>query len=51
MIGSLQALEAVKVLCNAGETLHSRLVIYDGLHGQWRTLKLRADPSCSVCSK
>ena len=50
VIGSLQALEAIKVLCAAGEPLSSRLLIFDGLHAQWRTIKLRADPSCPVCS-
>jgi len=49
VIGSLQALEAIKVLCAAGESLSSRLMIYDGLQAQWRQLKLRADPGCPVC--
>jgi len=51
VIGSLQALEALKVLCGAGETLNSRLMIFDGLHAQWRSVKLRADPACPVCGQ
>lgn len=49
VIGSLQALEVIKVLCAAGVSLNSRLMVFDGLHANWRTLKLRADPGCPVC--
>jgi len=49
IIGSLQALEAVKVLCQAGTALASRLMVFDGLHAHWRELRLRADPGCPVC--
>jgi len=49
VIGSLQALEAIKVISGAGEALASRLLIFDGLRQQWRTLKLARDPGCPVC--
>lgn len=49
IIGSLQALEALKVLLGLGETLCGRLVIFDGTVHDWRTLKLRRDPHCPVC--
>jgi len=49
VIGSLQALEALKVILSMGETLAGRLVIFDGLTHEWRTLSLRADPDCAVC--
>jgi len=49
IIGSLQALEALKVILSIGETLAGRLVIFDGLTHEWRTLSLRADPDCAVC--
>ena len=49
VIGSMQALEAVKLL--AGQpTLHGRLLMFDGLHSQWQTLKLSRDRHCPVCS-
>jgi adenylyltransferase/sulfurtransferase len=51
VIGSLQALEALKVLCGVGDSLRSRLLIFDGLHASWRTLRLRADPGCPVCAE
>jgi adenylyltransferase/sulfurtransferase len=50
-IGSLQALEAIKLLVNIGEPLCGRLVIFDGLHHEWRTLKLNKDPACPVCGR
>jgi adenylyltransferase/sulfurtransferase len=49
VIGSLQAMEAVKVLTGAGEPLTNRLMIYDGLRAEWRSMKLRPDPDCPVC--
>jgi len=51
VIGSLQAIEALKLLSGAGEPLHNQLLIVDTLHPQWRTLKLRPDPNCPVCGK
>jgi molybdopterin/thiamine biosynthesis adenylyltransferase len=49
IIGSLQALEAVKVIVSMGETLAGRLVIFDGFTHEWRTLTLKRDPDCAVC--
>jgi molybdopterin/thiamine biosynthesis adenylyltransferase len=49
ILGSLQALEAIKVLLGLGETLCGRLVVFDGTVHDWRTLKLRRDPHCPVC--
>ena len=50
IIGSLQALEALKVILCVGETLAGRLVIFDGYTHEWRTLTLKQDPDCVVCS-
>ena len=50
IIGSLQALEAIKVITASGETLAGRLVIFDGFTHEWRTLVLKPDPACSVCN-
>ena len=49
VIGSLQALEAIKLLSGAGEPLRNRLLVFDGLRQQWRTLSLAPDPGCPVC--
>jgi molybdopterin/thiamine biosynthesis adenylyltransferase len=51
IIGSLQALEAIKVIVSMGETLAGRLVIFDGFTHEWRTLTLKQDPDCAVCSR
>ncbi|MCP4126496.1 MAG: molybdopterin-synthase adenylyltransferase MoeB [Gammaproteobacteria bacterium] len=50
IIGSVQATEAIKVLTGIGTTLNGKLMLLDALHMQWRTLKLKADPNCPVCS-
>jgi adenylyltransferase/sulfurtransferase len=49
VIGSLQALEALKLLCGIGESLDGRLLLLDGLRLHWRELRLRRDPDCPVC--
>ncbi len=48
-MGTLQALEAIKVILGIGETLHGRLILFDGLNGVYRTLRWRRDPECPVC--
>lgn len=49
VIGSMAALEAIKVLTGAGEALTGRLLLYDGLKGGARTVRVAADPACPVC--
>ena len=49
ILGSMQALEAIKLICDIGETLKNRLLIFDALALQWRTMKLNRDPNCPVC--
>lgn len=49
VIGSLTALEAVKLITGAGEPLTGRLMIFDGLAGSARTVSVGADPACPVC--
>jgi molybdopterin-synthase adenylyltransferase len=49
IIGSIQALEAIKLICNTGDPLRGRVLILDALTMQWRTMKLRRDPACPVC--
>jgi len=50
IVGSMQALEAIKVLTGQGVSLQGRLLVFDGIHGLWRELKLRRDPECGVCA-
>jgi adenylyltransferase/sulfurtransferase len=50
-IAMIQATEAIKSLCGLGESLGGRLIRYDALRMEFRTLKLRKDPACPVCSK
>lgn len=49
VIGSMMALEAVKMLVGAGEPLTGRLLIYDALAAETRTVKVGADPECPAC--
>lgn len=49
IIGSLQALEAVKLLAGVGQSLIGRLVLFDGLTMRFRELKLKKHAECPVC--
>ncbi len=49
VIGAMMALEAVKLITGAGQPLTGRLLIYDGLAGESRTVTLAPDPACPVC--
>jgi len=49
IIGSLQALEVVKLLVGFGEPLIGRLMLFDGRRMQFRELALEKDPECPVC--
>jgi molybdopterin/thiamine biosynthesis adenylyltransferase len=50
VIGAMMALEAVKLITGAGEPLVGRLLIYDGLGGLTRTVRVSGDPACPVCA-
>jgi molybdopterin/thiamine biosynthesis adenylyltransferase len=49
VVGSMMALEAVKLIAGAGEPLTGRLLIYDALGAEVRTVRIGADPECPVC--
>ena len=49
IIGSLQALETLKLISGAGEPLIGRLLLFDGLSMKWRELRLKKNPDCAVC--
>jgi adenylyltransferase/sulfurtransferase len=51
IIGTLQALEALKLVLGVGETLVGRLVLVEGLRVRFRELQLRQDPACPVCGE
>ncbi|ESQ75946.1 HesA/MoeB/ThiF family protein [Asticcacaulis sp. AC402] len=51
VLGTLAALETVKLITGAGENLAGRLMIFDGLTLQSRIVGLAADPQCRVCSR
>jgi sulfur-carrier protein adenylyltransferase/sulfurtransferase len=49
IIGSIQAVEAIKFLLGIGETLQGRLLAYDALEESFRTFKVHRDPECPAC--
>ncbi len=50
IIGSIQALEAIKVILDLGDSLSGRLLAYDSLEQSFRTFKVNRDPACPACS-
>ena len=51
IVGSLQALETIKLILGKGEPLIGRLLLFDALHLKFRELKLRKNPECPVCGE
>ena len=51
IIGSIQALETIKWIIGAGDSLIGRLLLFDALKLRFRELQLRKDPSCPVCGE
>jgi sulfur-carrier protein adenylyltransferase/sulfurtransferase len=49
IIGSIQALETIKWILGAGDSLIGRLVLFDALKFRFRELQLRKDPACPIC--
>lgn len=49
VVGSLMALEAVKLITGAGEPLSGKLLIHDALSAETRTVRVGADPRCPAC--
>jgi molybdopterin/thiamine biosynthesis adenylyltransferase/rhodanese-related sulfurtransferase len=50
IIGSIQAMEAIKLILGLGDSLSGRLLAYDALEESFRTYKVRRDPECPACS-
>ena len=51
IIGSIQAVEAIKLITGVGDPLVGRLLLFDALEMEFTTVKLRWDPECPVCGK
>ena len=51
VIGSMMALEAIKHLTGAGQGLRGRMMIWDGLYGESRTIGTARNPDCPVCGQ
>jgi sulfur-carrier protein adenylyltransferase/sulfurtransferase len=51
VIGSLQAVEAIKLVLGVGKTLSGRLLMFDALGLKFREMKLRRDPACPTCGE
>ncbi|GAB6184089.1 HesA/MoeB/ThiF family protein [Thermodesulfovibrio hydrogeniphilus] len=49
VIGTLQAMETLKILLQIGELLHGRILIYDALKANFREVKFIKNPSCRIC--
>ena len=50
IVGSIQAIEAIKLLLGLGDSLSGRLMAYDSLEQSFMTYKIRRDPKCPACS-
>jgi molybdopterin/thiamine biosynthesis adenylyltransferase len=51
MVGSIQAMEALKLIVGTGASLSGRLLIVDANAAEWRTVKVSKDPACKVCGR
>jgi molybdopterin/thiamine biosynthesis adenylyltransferase/rhodanese-related sulfurtransferase len=49
IVGSIQAMETIKLILGAGDSLAGRLLLFDALGMKFRELKLRKNPNCPVC--
>lgn len=47
--GALQAMEAIKLVCGIGDSLNARLLLFDAMTSEWRSLRVTKDPGCAVC--
>jgi len=50
IVGSMQAAEALKLLCGIGQALTGRLLMLDGKGMEWHQMQLVRDQTCTVCS-
>lgn len=50
VVGSMQAAEALKLVMDIGASLSGRLLLYNALDAEWRSIRLKKDPACPVCA-
>jgi adenylyltransferase/sulfurtransferase len=50
VVGSMQAAEALKLIMGIGASLDGRLLLYNALDAEWRSIRLKKDPACPVCA-
>lgn len=51
IIGAMQALETIKILCNYGQSNVNKLMMFDGMTGNWQTFKVPKRANCNVCKR
>ena len=51
ILGAMMAAEAIKHLTGAGETLMGRMLIYDALDAETRTIRVKRNPECATCGQ
>ena len=51
IIGSLEAVEAIKLLLGIGDPLKGRMILYDALDGEFRQVNVVKNPDCPVCGE
>ncbi len=49
IIGSLQAMETLKLLTNYGKIISGKVLFYDAMSTEFRTINLMPDPNCEAC--
>lgn len=49
VIGTMQAVEAIKIAANIGQPLYSSLLLFDALHSDWQRMNLQPHPHCPYC--
>lgn len=51
VLGSMQALETIKVLTGCGTSISGKLLVFDGLHATWQTINVSKKSDCPVCNQ
>lgn len=51
MVGCVQAIEAMKLICGIGTSLAGRLILFDGLSMDWNEIQIRKNEKCTVCAR
>jgi adenylyltransferase/sulfurtransferase len=46
----MQAMEAIKLCAEVGESLSGRLLMFDAKNAEWRSVRVKKDPHCAVCA-